>query len=95
MSNIRAIGSRNKQPSIVIKNQLLALELGEKLQLSIEWIPAHQAFEGNEVADRLAKATYFSKTICYSLLKYSLEYAKQKVNNVLRNQWDTDWKQSC
>ena len=61
LSNIRAIGSRNKQPSVVIKNQLLALELGEKLQLSIEWVPGHQGFEGNDVADKLAKATSFFK----------------------------------
>ena len=65
------------------------MELGEKLQLGIAWIPGHQGIEGNEVAD-----TSFSKTICYSLLKCSLEYAKQKINIILRNQWDSDWKQS-
>ena len=54
------------------------MELGEKRQLGVEWIPGAQGFEGKEVA----------------LLTYSLVFVKKRVNTMLSNQWDMDWKQS-
>ena len=79
LSNMRAIGSRNNRPSLTIKNQLLALQCGDKLQLSIEWIA------GSKAASR-------SKNMCSSLLECSLVVAERKVNIMPANQ--RGWKQS-
>ena len=44
---------------------------------------------------RLARAASRSTNRCCPLLKYSLAFAKNKVNIMLGNQRHLDWKQSC
>ena len=54
-SAIRALGQFTIDSSLVLQCKSQLNKLGQKNKVSVQWIPGHQDYKGNEVADRLAK----------------------------------------
>ena len=55
-SAIRALGQFTIDSSLVLQCKSQLNKLGQMNQVTVQWIPGHQDYKGNEVADRLAKA---------------------------------------
>ena len=86
---IKSLQKRNTKNDIIKQCHIALNKLGENNKITLNWIPGHQGYEGNERADYLAKLGSL-KTLKFGLIRFIIEYPlknlKIKSMNITINQ---------
>ncbi|XP_067129342.1 uncharacterized protein [Centruroides vittatus] len=80
------------EPKTKLAAELIATanDMGKRMSISFNWIPAHKGYEGNELADKLAKmATGNDKTTYNRLpISYIHNYIKEETHILWQQEWE-------
>ena len=92
-SALLAIKSHETNSSLILECIKKLNKVGSKNKLTLQWIKAHVGHDGNELADKLAKAGATSITKGPEpFLPIPYSYPKTKTKLILTKQWNSRWK---
>jgi ribonuclease HI len=90
LSSLIAITSFNQKYRNLQLIQKLLLELSFELNINLTWLKAHTGIEGNESADKHAKAATL-KELTDIILPLPISYIKKQLKTQLINEWQLIW----
>ena len=71
---IKSLQKRITRNEIIKECHEILNNLGKTNKVTINWIPEHEAYEGNEIADKLAKAGAMKETNLVLMIEYLSTY---------------------
>jgi ribonuclease HI len=90
-SSLQSLINEQRTSSVLAENQILAHQLGSKINLHLQWVPGHQNIEGNEWADRIARLSTTVSDNCVRHTKISQSLFKSKIDKWLSKIWELEW----
>ena len=89
---IKSLQKRLTQNEIIKDCHEILNSLGKSNKVTVNWIPGHKGYEGNEIADKLAKTGAMKKTTneTYNKLPFNIlvSHLKTHFNETILNRYE-------